>query len=350
MPAIFIQCFAAFQLMAAPGAAALPAQQAVRVAQASPQVSGLTAAGRTSNSNAARLAAAQKRESALVGQMAKLRATYDSQLGEVDKLKKSRASWRRDRKLSEQKKRSQKTALALESVDAKLRAQRIVVKRARLATVRSVEAELELSPSAARTQFLSGVLSNARRGLVSKPKKISMPDLEFDEFADPEELLEQIALIERAEAKLAKEESSLERRENHYSHMDALRSKRDRAEELVAFENDNVRRSTGRTSDGNSRSSGDDQASGEAAGLNDSAGAPPEGGGAPGTSFEASSVVLSDVVDAGTQDALRRAHRSSSPRTKAAAAKRAHQQVQERLKRLRASKAQIQAHLRRHSK
>lgn len=354
MPAILIHCFAAFQLMAAPGAATDSAQEVVRVAQASPQSSGLTAAGRHSNGAAARLASAQKREASLVRQMADLRRTYNKQLGEVDKLKKARASWRRDRKLREQKARSQKTALALKSADAQLRAQRVLVTRERKATARAVERELALSPSVVRKRFLAGVLKNARRGLTAKPKKISMPDLEFDAFADPEELMEQIALIERAEAKLAQEEVSLERRESHYSHMAALRSKRDRAEELVAFDNDNVRRSTGRTGNGNSRQAGDDQASGDASGgggaLNEAPGAPPEAGNESGPSFEASSVVLSDVVDSGTQDALRRAHRSSSPRTKAEAAKRAHGQVQERLKRLRASKARIKEHLRRHSK
>ena len=357
MPAILTHCFAAFQLMAAPGAATDSAQEAVRVAQSSPQssspqTSGITAAGRHSNGAAARLASAQKREASLVRKMADLRRTYNQQLGEVDKLKKSRASWRRDRKLREQKARSQKTALALESADAQLRAQRVLVTRERKATARAVERELALSPSAVRKRFLAGVLKNARRGLTAKPKKISMPDLEFDAFADPEELMEQIALIERAEAKLAQEEESLERRESHYSHMAALRSKRDRAEELVAFDNDNVRRSTGRTGNGNSRQSEDDQASGDASGgaLSEAPGAPPEAGNDSGPSFEASSVVLSDVVDSGTQDALRRAHRSSSPRTKAEAAKRAHGQVQERLRRLRASKARIKEHLRRHSK
>lgn len=333
--------------MAAPGAATDSAQKAVRVAQASPVASGLTAAGRHSNGAAARLASARKREAALVRQMAELRETYNKQLGAVDKLKKSRASWRRDRKLRKQKARSQKTALALKSADAQLRAQRVLVKRERKATVRAIEKELALSPSVVRTRFLAGVLKNARRGLAAKPKKISMPDLEFDAFSDPEELLEQIALIERAEAKLAREEASLQRRESHYAHMDALRSKRDRAEELVAFENDNVRRSTGRTQNGSSRQA-DDGADVSGGALSE-AGAP-EAGNESGASFETSSVVLSDVVDSGTQDALRRAHRSSSPRTKADAARRAHKQVQERLKRLRASKARIKAHLRRHSK
>ncbi|MCP4448831.1 MAG: hypothetical protein GY811_26380 [Myxococcales bacterium] len=138
--------------------------------------------------------------------------------------------------------------------------------------------------------------------------------------------------------------------------MDALRSKRDRSEELGAFDDDNVRRSTGRTSNGLSRQgtqnqSDQDPSDETGAGAEGDAGALPNRDlGFLGPSFEASSVVLSDVVDVGTQDALRRAHSSSSPRTKAEAARRAHEQVQSRLGRLKASKARIRAHLRRHSK
>lgn len=357
MPAILIHCFAAFQLLAAPATATDTVNEAVvRVAQAAPATSELTLAGRHSNGAAGRLSAAQKREAVLVKQKAKLRATYNKQLGEVDKLKRARASWRRDRSLREQKARSQKTAIALQSADTRLRAQRTLVVRERKATVRAVEKELALSPSSVRTRYLRGVLKSAKRGLAERAKKISMPDLELDEFADPEELLEQIELIERAEAKLALQESSLQRRAKHYAHMDALRSKRNRAEELGAFDNDNVRRSTGRTSTGASRQGQDD---GNESGLGVGGGAEsPSDSSAPpeadtdfsGPSFEASSVVLSDVVDSGTQDALRRAHRSSSPRTKAAAARRAHKQVQDRLTRLKSSKARIRAHLKRYSK
>ncbi|MCP4446631.1 MAG: hypothetical protein GY811_14985, partial [Myxococcales bacterium] len=254
MPALLINCLAAIQLLAAPASLAATANESVvRVAQSEPIASELTVAGRHSNGAASRLRAAQKRESVWVRRMAELRVTYNKQLGEVDTLKRSRASWRRDRKLREQKARSQNTALALKAADSQLRGQRILVTRERKATVRAVEKELSLGPSAARTQYLGGVLRNARRGLIAKPKKISMPDLELDEFADPEELLEQIALIERAEAKLAQQEASLRRRASHYGHMDALRSKRDRSEELGAFDDDNVRRSTGRTSNGLSR-------------------------------------------------------------------------------------------------
>jgi hypothetical protein len=56
-------------------------------------------------------------------------------------------------------------------------------------------------------------------------------------------------------------------------------------------------------------------------------------------------VVLADVVDSGTRDALRRAQLSKSPKTKALAAKRAQGQVEDRLQRLRASKLLIQRHL-----
>ncbi len=349
MRTFFISIVAAFQLLAAPADVSASMKQVVPPARTPARTpASLLQAGRASNAAAAELTSAKKRLVAMRKQKDTLRRTYNAQLTKVDTLKRARASWRRDRKLREQKAWTQKTALALGALDLKIRAQSQLVLRRRKEMVSIVGRELSLSPSAARTGFLHRLLSKSKRALRKQPKKILIPDLELDEFADPEELLEQISLIERAEARLAAEEASLGRRATHYAHMDVLRSKRQRADELTAFDDDQVRRKTGRLS--GSRQSGGG-GTGADADLAESPTAEPGGVDDAGAgSFEASSVVLSDVVDAQTHDALRRAHRSSSPRTKALAAQRAHEQVQERIRRLRASKTRIRSHLRRLSK
>jgi hypothetical protein len=348
MSSVLINLVAFIHLLGAPEAVA----DETRVAQAV-QVSQVQ---ETSNRAANALAAAQKKQRSIEAEKAKLRTTYNKQLAQVDKLKRARASWRRDRQLRDQKARSQKTALALKEVDRKLRSQRSAVSKARKALATAIDKELDLSPTPARQTYLKSMLGKVRVGLRVAPKKISMPELELDEFADPEELLEQIALIERAEAKLAREQASLTRRADYYARMETLRSKRQRADALGVFDEDGVRRSTGHVGNKNDRNSDSSTTGGAGADLADSesAGEPaPQSpsnddfGGGGGGSFEAASVVLADVVDSGTQDALRRAHRSNSPKTKAAAAKRAKDQVSDRLLRLRASKAKIRRHLKR---
>jgi hypothetical protein len=348
MPSILIPIIAAFHLLGAPEAVA----DDTRVAQ----VAQVQQAQEKSNSAARSLAANQKRLKAVRAEKAALRTVYNEQLAGVDKLKRARASWRRDRQLREQMERSQKTALALKEVDRKLRARLTAVSKSRKSLAIAIDRELTQSPTAQRQVYLRKMLGKVRVGLRKAPKKISMPELELDEYADPEELLEQIALIERAEAKLAAEQKSLSRRADHFESMQALRAKRNRSDALGAFDNDGVRRSTSHVAGSSDKreSAQDANTGGAGAGLSDGAESPspaPPSGDADDfsepDSFAAASVVLADVVDSGTQDALRRAHRSKSPKTKALAAKRAHKQVKDRIERLRASKARIRRHLQR---
>jgi hypothetical protein len=348
MPAFFIAIIAAITLLGIPEAGA----DGTRVAQAA----AVSQAQHASNRAANALAASQKSLKAVRAEKAALRTIYNEQLAEVDKLKRSRASWRRDRQLREQKARSQKTALALKAIDQKLKARLTAVSKARTALASAIDKELDESPTQARQTYLQSMLGQVRVGLRQAPKKISMPELELDEFADPEELMEQIALIERAEKKLAAEQASLSRRAAHFDKMEALRSKRNRSDALGAFDPDGVRRSTGHIGEskdsrdsGSTSTSGLGQGSGADAESSPNSPSPPPGGtddfSDDSSSFAVASVVLADVVDSGTRDALRRAQLSKSPKTKALAAKRAQGQVEDRLQRLRASKLLIQRHL-----
>ena len=138
--------------------------------------------------------------------------------------------------------------------------------------------------------------------------------------------------------------------------MARLREQRDRATQLGELEDDQVRRtggrdrSTGETADSPGHSdtgfpgTRDPQGGVPGPGA-DSDGDPPPLPASEDSAFTESSILLTDVVDVGTLDALRRAGRSASPRARAAAAAAARKQVEERLQRFERSRALILRHL-----
>ncbi len=350
MSALLIHFLTAFHLLGMPAGAVhgSGAAQGAQVAQASATSVYQSASERAQS----KLLAAKQVERTLSRNKQNLRGTYNKQLSEVDRLKRSRASWRRDRQLREQKARSQKTASALQLLDRRIRSQKLSVVQAKKSLSTAIANELAHNPTSVRRSQLSKTLATLGVRRRASPRKITMPDLELDELADAEELLTQIALIEQAQAKLNKQESSLGKRANHYAYMDTLRRKRQRAGELGAFDDTGVRRSIGRIGTETGRNSGTgfegDASGGQSPPSNDEAPGAPLAGETPGgNDFAAASVVLSDVVDAQTQNALRQAQRSTSPRTKAQAAKRAQSQVKKQLNELAAGKARIMRHLRR---
>jgi hypothetical protein len=286
-----------------------------------------------------------------------LATTYQTQLRDLDRLKQSKASWRRDRQIRAKKAESQGTAARLSQVDAELRALDAQLKAQREALVAAIGRELaDPALGAVRRGALVRIRDQVTAALRPRARKIILPDDTLDELADPEELSEQIALIAQAENELARERQVLRQREDRYTRWAMLREQRERAGQMSDLDDDQVRRSTGRTAK-SSHDSGGAGSGGGTAGDEDSAspgaGSPPPEDEAetpsspsgPDASFETSSVVLADVVDSSTIDALRRAGRSTNPRDRANAAKRARNQVESRLERLKKSRALIQNHL-----
>lgn len=344
----------------APGGPAPVASAPVRVAQAAPR-----AESAATDRAAARVAATERRRRALRADKDRLRGVYNRQLQEIDRLKAQRRSWRRDRQLAEQKAESQRTALALGKIDRELRALSARLGSERKALAAAIDREIGAGATGARLTRLVSLRAAVRRALRPPVRKILIPDAELDELADPEELIEQIAMLEHAETELAREEAALAQRAARYQRMADLRAKRQRADDLGELDDDGVRRTTTRVA---AASSGDRGTSADSE-SQDGAGAPtgpgePPGGGAddgdsggfgggepsdpgPGGSLSDVSIVLSDVVDASTRDALRRADRSSDPAAKARAARRAKVQVEARLERLRKSRLRIETYLRR---
>lgn len=345
----------------------------VRVAQAAPQSPAARATDRAAGEVAGlvQLRARRRADKRALAQV------YDGQLRQLDRLKRGKPSWRRDHQVQSMKAESQATAEKLSRADATLRAidaQLVRARRTLLDAIRTELAQTTLAP--ARRTELAHMQRQVAALLRPPPRKIILPDDTLDELADPEELAEQIALIAQAEKELARQDAVLTHREQRYARMTRLREVRDRASEMNDLDDDQVRRGgrpsatrgAGATSGGaadspspgaGGTSGGGGAGSGGSGGDSGGAGgsppptdpgndsSPPAGGSSlDDTSFEQSSIILADVVDATTIDALRRASRSSDPRARAQAAARARAQVEKRLERLRRSRALIQRHLR----
>jgi hypothetical protein len=280
----------------------------------------------------------------LVTQKAALQKRYEGQLADVDALKQKRASWYRDRQLREAMAKSLETADKLAAIASKLRAIDARVKRERTELVAAIDAELVAAGGAIdakRKTTLAKLRHDHAAALRPTGKKIVLPDDRIDPLADPEELDQQVAALEQSERQLQKEVASLERQATRFEKMDDLREKHDRADELGGFDDDQPRRSTGRSGARN-ESVG---LTGGAAGEGDSAPAPGDDfdSGVPEGMFENDpTVVLSDVVDAETIGALRQAEISDDPGVKAKAATRAAKKVEERLRKLRTQRAAIE--------
>ncbi len=319
---------------------------------------------------------------------------YQTQLEAIDRLKQKRASWSRDRQLKQKLAESQATAAKLEALDQRVRrAQATLETRYRqlLATVGREERALSQAAEAAvvgsdngRRMQLSRLRKQARGFLRPEVKKIVLPDERIDPLADPEELEYQASLLSQSEDELLRELENMERQAQRYRQMVALRDKRGRADAFGRLDRDDIRRTTGRTNrraaDGDELSADEPEPgsspappappppSGEPSGDRGEGDAPPEdpSGGPGGPSIPEPDtptpptddenfsppasedggagldIVLADVVDVPTLDALRTAERSSNPAHKAKAVEQASRQVRARLQRLRLQRQRMQ--------
>jgi hypothetical protein len=331
------------------------------VAQAQGPAAAVSAATDRAAGDAFRL---QRQRGQKLAEKRSLERTYEAQLRELDRLKRSRATWRRDREIRSNKAESQATAERLSRVDGELRAIETQLRRQRQALLAALDREVGLGPSPPRRAFLVRLRAQVSAALQPRVRKILVPDDTLDELADPDDLAEQIALIAQAEAELRGEREALRQREDRYARMIRLRDQRERASQMNELEEDVVRRTGGRA-DRNFDSEGDSAGGGqeepppeppsgppnEDVGVDDGPVGPSTGGTTGGgpvsedSGFEQSSILLTDVVDSSTIDALRRASRSSSARARADAAARARKQVESRLQRLERNRTLIQRHL-----
>ncbi|GAB4510800.1 MAG: hypothetical protein Tsb0020_28340 [Haliangiales bacterium] len=359
-------------LWAALPLAVVTAPQAAQAAppQATPQAaSGSTDEARDAHRQASDRAAASaaQAEQTLArarAEQARLKQQYQRQLSEIDTLKRGRASWRRDRLLKGSLRASNDTAAALRQAEARVRSLEGQLDERRKRWLSAVERELAAAPSPQRARSLARHREVLLGHLRPDAKKIVLPDERIDPLADPEDLEHQAALLRESEAELAKELGRLERRVSRYRHMAALSLQRTRADQLGRLDDDQPRRrASGRR---NSAPPLTDDVAGGGDDSDGRGGAPPppspsepgggtggpespsetpdggDEGGVPPDDVDMFDIILADVVDSPTIDALRAAERSNNPAFKASAVERASEQVRSRLERLRARRLEIQ--------
>jgi hypothetical protein len=310
----------------------------------------------------ATLAAIERERAQALAEKTRLARQYEGELQEIDRLKRQRASWRRDRLIRDQLRASHDTARALAAADQRVRRldASLATQRGRL--VAAIDRELAAAPTVERRSALARWRAGAQREQRRDVKKIVLPDERMDPLADPEELEDHAALLRQSEVELAKELARLEQQADRYRYMVTLSTKRERAAELGRLDDDQPRRTSVRSGAGSASGDVHEEAPpappappsppsppGEDLPGED----PPDDRGpdpqpVPDTGDDADGaltgldVVLADVVDTSTLDALRAADRSANPAVKARAAERASAQVRARLERLRAQRKRIQ--------
>jgi hypothetical protein len=275
----------------------------------------------------------------LAGQRAQLVAKFQSETDQVDRLKKEKASWRRDRELRQAMADSADTANQLAALDKQI------------AKLRPVKA----------------------------PKKIVIPDGSLDPLADPEDLDKQAADLRAAEAELAGQAKGLDVQAKDLADVADLRKHHERAIDMSRRDDDQPLRTAQHsttTATDNPQFGGPSNGGGVGTGGGGGAGSPAPGGGTGGgggggagsgsggspggstgtdsfsgtdrsptaSSFESeASVVLGDVLDHATIDGLARASRSGDPGQRADAAKKAASAVRARAAALAKQRAAIEA-------
>lgn len=302
--------------IAAPASAA----GAVRVAQAPPDPVAVAAAEVTR---------AEQGRSSLAGQRTTLDQRYATQLAEIDKLKRQKASWRRDRALRSKLAESIETAQALARLASDLAAADAELGRARARGVAAIDLALATAIGPRKAE-----LTARRRQWAPPPriKRIVIPDDSLDPLADPDDLEDQAAALADSEAELGREVARLDVQAARFDRLATLRKQHDRAEELVLRDDADPR--PGVASAGGALATADPAPSGI-------------GEDAPvDASFERDATALSAVIDPSTVDVLRSAERSNDPARRAVASRAARDAVATRLASLKKQRAAIEARAR----
>lgn len=299
------------------------------------------------------VATAEQRLAMLAAQRTQLTARYQQQLSAVDRLKKQKASWRRDRELNGAQADANDTAKRLTSLDAQLAKAQQALLVARKSVVVAIDSELAAGAAGARAEQLAK-LRNRFAPPAPAPKRIVIPDAEIDPLADPQELEQQAAALAAVEKQLEAQRKGLDTQHKDLELVAELRQAHDRAGEMSTRDDDQPQR--GARSGGGSRETST-QADSPAPNAGGAGNGGTGGGGQEDTggsfggdkltgspSFETSAAtVLGEVIDRSTIDGLVRASRSGDPKQRAEAARLARDAVAKRLEQLKKKRAEIEA-------
>jgi hypothetical protein len=309
---------------------------------------------------AATVTTADQKVSTLLGQRAQLTSRYQQQLAAVDRLKKQKASWRRDRELNAAQADANDTAKRLTALDTQLHIAQAGAVNARATAVRAIDAELANQPAPPRAAQLAGMRTKLAPPLAA-PKKIVIPDAEIDPLADPQELEQQAAALAAVEKQLDTQRKVLDQQQKDLTLVAELRGAHERAGELATRDDDQPQRGSTRTSHNeNAGASADSPAptsGGAGSGASGGTSPPPQGGSTledsgggndktTGSIETNAAVALGEVVDRSTLDGLVRASHSGDPKQRAEAAKQARDAVAKRLEQLRKKRLEIEARAR----
>jgi hypothetical protein len=310
--------------------------------------------------------AAEQKVTSLVAQRGGLTARYQQQLVAIDRLKKQKASWRRDRELNSAQADANDTAKRLTAIDTALHAAQRTLLASRSTAVRAIDAELAAGAAGPRATQLT-----AQRTRLAPPlpaaKKIVIPDAEIDPLADPQELEQQAAALAAVEKQLEAQRKGLDSQHKDLALVADLRGAHDRAGELATRDDDQPQRGNGARTSGSRETNSPSPASGDSSGAGTSGGGAGSGGGGStgggtdgvggesfgdrgpttGGSFETNvAVALGEVIDRSTIDGLVRASRSGDPKQRAEAAKQARDAVAKRLEQLKKQRQMIESRAR----
>lgn len=274
---------------------------------------------------------AERRVVQLTALRAGLAKRYQDELDAIDRLKKQRASWRRDRDLRDSLSSSLETANQLTTTTRELEGAQQSLVIARRAFLAAIDGELRLAPITRRRARLEDTRRVLGPQLAGAPRRIVLPDLDIDLLADPEELDQRAAELRASEEELGRQAAGLEAQARELGRLAQLRRQHERAGDLFNRDDDQPQRSTMHRSVDAPVDEGWDGSRSPAL--------------PPGTSsFESYvPIVLADVLDASTIDSFAAAERSGDPARRAQAARGAHIAVIKRIEQVRKKRAEIEA-------
>ena len=283
---------------------------------------------------------AERQVAQLTSRRAALKQRYEDEVADIDRLKKQRASWRRDRDLRENLSTSLETSKQLDNATREVElAQRDLI-AARRAFLGAIDAELRAGVAPQRQQRLErarGVLTNQ---LKDAPHRILIPDLRIDPLADPEELLQHATELRASEDELRHQVDELAAQAIDLERIAQLRKQHERAGDLVNRYDDQPHRNTTR-SESNTEGTG-------VGGVSDPSSLPITSPVSGPSSFESYvPTVLADVIDASTINNFTAAQLSGDPAQRALAARKAHDAVAVRLEQVRRKRLEIEARAKR---
>jgi hypothetical protein len=284
--------------------------------------------------------AAERQVVQLTSRRADLKQRYEDEVADIDRLKKQRASWRRDRDLRENLSTSLETSKQLDNATREVEMAQRTLAASRRAYLVAIDAELKAGPGPQRKERLLRARALLNAQLKDAPHRILIPDLRIDPLADPEELLQHANELRASEEELLHQVDELAAQAVDLERIALLRKQHDRAGALVARYDDQPQRNT-------TRSEGAAEEGPGIGGVGDRTSLPIVPGTAPSSFENYVPTVLSDVIDASTINNFTAAQLSGDPAQRAQAARKAHDAVALRLDQVRRKRMEIEARAKR---